>query len=144
MDASFLGGQDGNLYEMDYEIEFQVKQAGNFIEEANVDVHESIEYQKNIRKKQCSKKYICVDGYIRSDHIRVDEERHVLCTLLSRGWICALDVNANENTNGDGNATQQQHQGMIRLAAVMDTAKTARFFSSIHTVRNIVDSRVSS
>jgi nuclear pore complex protein Nup155 len=47
----------------------------------------------------------------------LDEERHVLYTLSSRGWICALDVNANA----------AQHQG-VRLAAVMDTAKTARLY----------------
>ena len=35
------------------QIEFQVKQAGDYIEEANVDVYEGIEYQRKIRKKQC-------------------------------------------------------------------------------------------
>lgn len=34
------------------QIEFQVKQAGDYVEEANVDVHQAIEYQKSIRKKQ--------------------------------------------------------------------------------------------
>jgi hypothetical protein len=34
------------------QFEFQVKQAGDYVEEANVDVHQAIEYQKSIRKKQ--------------------------------------------------------------------------------------------
>ena len=34
------------------QIEFHVKQAGASVEEANIDVHEAIEYQKSTRKKQ--------------------------------------------------------------------------------------------
>jgi t-SNARE complex subunit (syntaxin) len=50
LDMALLTEQQGELLD---QIEFQVKQAGDYIEEANVDVYESIEYQKKIRKKQC-------------------------------------------------------------------------------------------
>jgi nuclear pore complex protein Nup155 len=49
--------------------------------------------------------------------IVMDDERHVLYTLSSRGWICAIDV-----------TQQPPQQGGVRLAAVMDTAKTARLY----------------
>jgi t-SNARE complex subunit (syntaxin) len=49
LDFALLTEQQGELLD---QIEFQVKQAGDYVEEANVDVHESIEYQKSIRKKQ--------------------------------------------------------------------------------------------
>lgn len=50
LDFALLTEQQGELLD---QIEFQVKQAGDYVEEANVDVHQSIEYQKSIRKKQC-------------------------------------------------------------------------------------------
>mmetsp|Transcript_4032 Transcript_4032/g.5297 ORF Transcript_4032/g.5297 Transcript_4032/m.5297 type:complete len:317 (-) Transcript_4032:243-1193(-) len=50
LDFALLTEQQGELLD---QIEFQVKQAGDYIEDANVDVYESIEYQKKIRKKQC-------------------------------------------------------------------------------------------
>ena len=49
LDFALLTEQQGELLD---QIEFQVKQAGDYVEEANVDVHEAIEYQKSIRKKQ--------------------------------------------------------------------------------------------
>lgn len=50
LDFALLTEQQGELLD---QIEFQVKQANDYIEEGNVDLHESIEYQKKIRKKQC-------------------------------------------------------------------------------------------
>jgi t-SNARE complex subunit (syntaxin) len=50
LDFALLTEQQGELLD---QIEFQVKQAGDYVEEANVDVHQAIEYQKAIRKKQC-------------------------------------------------------------------------------------------
>mmetsp|Transcript_39999 Transcript_39999/g.58817 ORF Transcript_39999/g.58817 Transcript_39999/m.58817 type:complete len:353 (-) Transcript_39999:192-1250(-) len=50
LDFAFLTEQQGELLD---QIEFQVKSAGDYIEEANVEVHEAIEYQKKSRKKQC-------------------------------------------------------------------------------------------
>ena len=49
LDFALLTEQQGELLD---QIEFQVKQAGDYVEEANVDVHEAIEIQKSIRKKQ--------------------------------------------------------------------------------------------
>jgi hypothetical protein len=49
LDFALLTEQQGELLD---QIEFQVKQAGDYIEDANVDVYESIQYQKSIRKKQ--------------------------------------------------------------------------------------------
>jgi t-SNARE complex subunit (syntaxin) len=50
LDFALLTEQQGELLDR---IEFQVKQAGDYIEDGNVEVYESIEYQKKIRKKQC-------------------------------------------------------------------------------------------
>ena len=50
LDFALLTEQQGELLD---QIEFQVTQAGDYIEDTNVDVFESIEYQKKIRKKQC-------------------------------------------------------------------------------------------
>jgi t-SNARE complex subunit (syntaxin) len=50
LDFALLTEQQGELLD---QIEFQVKQAGDYVEDANVDVYESIEYQSKIRKKQC-------------------------------------------------------------------------------------------
>lgn len=50
LDFALLTEQQGELLD---QIEFQVKQAGDYVEDANVDVYESIQYQSSIRKKQC-------------------------------------------------------------------------------------------
>lgn len=50
LDMALLTEQQGELLD---QIEFQVKQANDYVEEANVDVYEAIEYQKKIRNKQC-------------------------------------------------------------------------------------------
>ena len=49
LDFALLTEQQGELL---YQIEYQVRSAADYIEDANVDVHEAIEYQKKIRKKQ--------------------------------------------------------------------------------------------
>jgi t-SNARE complex subunit (syntaxin) len=50
LDFALLTEQQGELLD---QIEFQVKQAADYVEDGNVDVYESIEYQRKIRKKQC-------------------------------------------------------------------------------------------
>ena len=50
LDFALLTEQQGELLD---QIEFQVKQAADYVEDGNVDVYEGIEYQKKIRKKQC-------------------------------------------------------------------------------------------
>jgi len=50
LDFALLTEQQGELLD---QIEYQVKTAADYVEDANVDVHEAIEYQKKIRKKQC-------------------------------------------------------------------------------------------
>ena len=50
LDFALLTEQQGELLD---QIEFQVKQAGDYVEEANLDIHQATEYQKSIRKKQC-------------------------------------------------------------------------------------------
>jgi len=50
LDFALLTMQQGELID---QIEFNVKGAADFIEEANVDVHTAIEYQKKSRKKYC-------------------------------------------------------------------------------------------
>jgi t-SNARE complex subunit (syntaxin) len=49
LDFALLTEQQGELLD---QIEFQVKQAGDYTEDANVDVYEAIQYQSSIRKKQ--------------------------------------------------------------------------------------------
>lgn len=49
LDFALLTEQQGELLD---QIEYQVKSAADYIDDANVDVHEAIEYQKKIRKKQ--------------------------------------------------------------------------------------------
>lgn len=49
LDMALLTEQQGELLD---QIEHQVKEAADYTEEANVDLVESIEYQKKIRKKQ--------------------------------------------------------------------------------------------
>ena len=50
LDFALLTEQQGELLD---QIEFQVKQAADYVEDGNVDVYEGIEYQKKARKKQC-------------------------------------------------------------------------------------------
>lgn len=50
LDFALLTEQQGELLD---QIEFNVTQATDYIEEANVETHQAIEYQKSIRKKQC-------------------------------------------------------------------------------------------
>lgn len=50
LDFAVLTEQQGELLD---QIEFQVKSAADYVEDANVQVFESIQYQKKIRKKQC-------------------------------------------------------------------------------------------
>lgn len=49
LDFALLTEQQGELLD---QIEFQVTQANDYVEEANIDVNQAIEYQKAIRKKQ--------------------------------------------------------------------------------------------
>jgi len=50
LDFALLTEQQGELLD---QIEFNVKNAADYVEEANVEVHEAIEYSKKARKKQC-------------------------------------------------------------------------------------------
>eukprot|EP00980_Cylindrotheca_fusiformis_P022933 scaffold9948_cov129-Cylindrotheca_fusiformis.AAC.1 len=50
LDFALLTEQQGELLD---QIEFQVKQAGDYVEEGNEQLVEAIVYQKAIRKKQC-------------------------------------------------------------------------------------------
>ncbi|CAJ1953448.1 unnamed protein product [Cylindrotheca closterium] len=50
LDFALLTEQQGELLD---QIEFQVKQANDYVEEGNVELVEAIVYQKAIRKKQC-------------------------------------------------------------------------------------------
>lgn len=50
LDFALLTEQQGELLD---QIEFNVNQAADYVEEANVETHTAIEYQKSIRKKQC-------------------------------------------------------------------------------------------
>lgn len=49
LDFALLTMQQGELID---QIEFNVKGAADYVEEANVDVHQAIEYSKKSRKKQ--------------------------------------------------------------------------------------------
>ena len=73
LDFALLTEQQGELLD---QIEFQVKQAGDYVEEANVDVHEAIEIQKSIRKKQ---------WYVETRNF--SSSSSVFCTVLAiRFW----------------------------------------------------------
>mmetsp|Transcript_24195 Transcript_24195/g.43722 ORF Transcript_24195/g.43722 Transcript_24195/m.43722 type:complete len:302 (-) Transcript_24195:213-1118(-) len=50
LDFALLTEQQGELLD---QIEFNVRSAADYVEEGNVDLFESIEFQKKIRKKQC-------------------------------------------------------------------------------------------
>jgi t-SNARE complex subunit (syntaxin) len=50
LDFALLTEQQGEWLD---QIEYQVRTAADYIEDANVDVYEAINYQKKIRKKQC-------------------------------------------------------------------------------------------
>lgn len=49
LDFALLTEQQGELID---QIEFNVKSAADYVEDANVDVHQAIEYSKKVRKKQ--------------------------------------------------------------------------------------------
>ena len=49
LDFALLTEQQGELLD---QIEFNVKNAADYVEEANVEVHEAIEHSKAARKKQ--------------------------------------------------------------------------------------------
>ena len=50
LDFALLTEQQGELLDT---IEFQVSQANDYVETANEETFQAIEYQKSIRKKQC-------------------------------------------------------------------------------------------
>merc|ERR1712242_415351 len=50
LDFALLTEQQGELLD---QISFNVKNAADYVEEANVEVTEAIEYSKKARKKQC-------------------------------------------------------------------------------------------
>ena len=50
LDFALLTEQQGELLD---QIEHNVTGAADYVEEANVETHTAIEYQKKIRKKQC-------------------------------------------------------------------------------------------
>ena len=50
LDMALLTEQQGELLD---QIEYQVRSAADYVEDANVDVHEAKEHQKKIRKRQC-------------------------------------------------------------------------------------------
>lgn len=50
LDFALLTEKQGELLD---QIEFNVKAAADYVEDANVDIYKSIEHQKSIRKKQC-------------------------------------------------------------------------------------------
>lgn len=50
LDFALLTEQQGELID---QIEFNVKSAADYVEDANVDVFQAIEYSKKVRKKQC-------------------------------------------------------------------------------------------
>jgi t-SNARE complex subunit (syntaxin) len=55
LDFALLTEQQGELLD---QIEYQVTGAADYVEEANVEVGEALEYQKAIRKKQW---YVCLE-----------------------------------------------------------------------------------
>jgi len=50
LDFALLTEQQGELVD---QIDFNVKSAADYVEDANVDVYHAIEYSKKVRKKQC-------------------------------------------------------------------------------------------
>merc|ERR1712127_1162996 len=50
LDFALLTEQQGELID---QIEYNVKSAADYVEDANVQVYTAIEYQKGIRKKHC-------------------------------------------------------------------------------------------
>jgi hypothetical protein len=103
LDFALLTEQQGELLD---QIEFQVKNAADHVEDANVDVHEAIEYQKAIRKKQwCAMKKSIIPSCVlfgMKSHILLCDCRFVMqldhsycyrhtdhCTF--RDWSIALD-----------------------------------------------------
>ena len=98
LDFALLTEQQGELLD---QIEFQVKQAGDYVEEANVDVHQAIEYQKSIRKKQwyvvlgkCRAKSACKPTKIQSSPKSIFSQCLFFFSplLLSSSWIIVIVV----------------------------------------------------
>jgi t-SNARE complex subunit (syntaxin) len=50
LDFALVTEQQGELLD---QVEYQVRQAADYVEDANVEVYEAIEYQNKVRKKQC-------------------------------------------------------------------------------------------
>ena len=50
LDFALLTEQQGEMLD---QIEYQVKAAGEYVEEGNVDIKKAIQYQKEIRKRYC-------------------------------------------------------------------------------------------
>ena len=50
LDFALLTEQQGEMLD---QIEYQVKAAGEYVEEGNVDIKKTIQYQKEIRKRYC-------------------------------------------------------------------------------------------
>ena len=50
LDFALLTEQQGEMLD---QIEYQVKAAGEYVEEGNVDIKKAIQYQKEIRKRDC-------------------------------------------------------------------------------------------
>jgi hypothetical protein len=59
LDFALLTEQQGELLD---QIEFQVKSAGDYIEQANEEVVEAIEISKKVRKKQWYVHFIVIPG----------------------------------------------------------------------------------
>lgn len=60
-DFALLTDQQGELLD---QIEFNVKEAADHVEDANVEVYESIELQKSIRKKQWYAYEFCISSFM--------------------------------------------------------------------------------
>jgi hypothetical protein len=102
LDFALLTEQQGELLD---QIEFQVKNAADHVEDANVDVHEAIEYQKTIRKKQWyAMKNMSFDlAYLAERDLTftlcksffVQLDHSYCCGLIDhctfRDWSCAVD-----------------------------------------------------
>ena len=165
----FLGGQDGNIYELDYDLLIQTHNKGMFPDHSHAmldnfydgatgfcpaqitetysrspsilssgkRIIDTIRNPSGLPPRKCRKlnhTQSSFSSYV-PDIVRkftslvfgdatttgggpimdmaVDEERHVLYTLSTRGWICALDI---------------ADTPKISLTAVLNTPSTARFY----------------
>ena len=99
LDFALLTEQQGELLD---QIEYQVRSAADYIEDANVDVHEAIEYQKKIRKKQWCVRWelLCALSALLGLVAFIST-----CTLRSNSYFSSylpssLQKNRNPNTAG--------------------------------------------